>query len=398
MSAPKKLMTGAAVCALLMGLSLLGGLAGRHTGRGAIAAGTPSAQPLQLSLYLTDDKGLPLNGTYVIKNELYTQASGGTPVADGTWTSAKVVHGHYRSYLTNKFHDAVKAHGDLWLETTVNTKSLGRQRIGALPYALEVSLAPNRGPCPPGYNQAKITGYTVCKRGVDEVVRVGSYWVDRYEAVVMDAAGYADGWCDGVGKQYGAKVDDHGADFPDNGAWIKPRYACSVAGKTPSRHVTWFQAQQACVNAGKHLCTNAQWQGAATVTPGSGSCNISKKVAAPAGYHTSCISSWGAMDMVGNLWEWVDWWDQAGKRWQTKNTAEVSPWPTGTGQAYGLDKTLGINGTALTGASSWAPGMPAAAMRGGNASEGNAAGVFSVNLRNGPVTSGDLLGFRCCID
>ena len=162
MSAPKKLMTGAAVCALLMGLSLLGGLAGRHTGRGAIAAGTPSAQPLQLSLYLTDDKGLPLNGTYVIKNELYTQASGGTPVADGTWTSAKVVHGHYRSYLTNKFHDAVKAHGDLWLETTVNTKSLGRQRIGALPYALEVSLAPNRGPCPPGYNQAKITGLCVC--------------------------------------------------------------------------------------------------------------------------------------------------------------------------------------------------------------------------------------------
>src|SRR5262249_15156760 len=58
-------------------------------------------------------------------------------------------------------------------------------------------------------------------------------------------------------------------------------YAVSIAGVKPSAAITWFQAQQACLNAGKRLLTNAEWQGAATGTPDPGTdndstdCNVS---------------------------------------------------------------------------------------------------------------------------
>ncbi|MPZ91072.1 MAG: hypothetical protein GEU68_05495 [Actinobacteria bacterium] len=47
-------------------------------------------------------------------------------------------------------------------------------------------------------------------------------------------------------------------DYPcnDNGQNCKGKiYARSVAGVTPSRYITWFQAQQALANSGKRLPT-----------------------------------------------------------------------------------------------------------------------------------------------
>ena len=44
-------------------------------------------------------------------------------------------------------------------------------------------------------------------------------------------------------------------------------YAVSIPGVLPSANITWFQAQQACGNAGKRLLTNAEWQMAAAGTP-----------------------------------------------------------------------------------------------------------------------------------
>jgi formylglycine-generating enzyme required for sulfatase activity len=90
----------------------------------------------------------------------------------------------------------------------------------------------------------------------------------------------------------------------------------SVPGVTPSANVTWFQAQEACANAGKRLPTNAEWQIAATGTPdpgpddGATDCNTSAAGVSPVdtGSRAKCVSSRGAFDMVGNRFEWVaDW-------------------------------------------------------------------------------------------
>lgn len=103
-----------------------------------------------------------------------------------------------------------------------------------------------------------------------------------------------------------------GADPPSPGV-----YAVSVAGVLPSNCTTWFQAAQACRLAGKRLLTNLEWQDAAAGTPDPGTDNGTTdcKVTygfVPTGSRASCVSAWGAYDMVGNAGEWVaDWADQA---------------------------------------------------------------------------------------
>ena len=107
--------------------------------------------------------------------------------------------------------------------------------------------------CPSGYERD--TGradIVLCTNGRDEMVKVGDFWVDRYEASVWSAA-------DCTGTQYG-NTDDWATvagTFPYHGSFTVPLYACSVTGVTPSRYLTWFQAQAACTASGKHLITNA---------------------------------------------------------------------------------------------------------------------------------------------
>jgi formylglycine-generating enzyme required for sulfatase activity len=102
--------------------------------------------------------------------------------------------------------------------------------------------------------------------------------------------------------------------FPFDGQWTEPLYAVSIPGVHPAACVTWFQAAQACRLSGKRLLTNAEWQAAAVGTPDTGTddgitdCNISSTDVANTGSRSSCKSTWGAFDMVGNVSEWVaDW-------------------------------------------------------------------------------------------
>ena len=114
--------------------------------------------------------------------------------------------------------------------------------------------------CPEGYTRnTGATGIVLCEKGLDQMVKVGNFWIDRYEISLWENVN-----C--TGTQYGASGDDYPGTFPDNGNWTSELYACSIAGVTPSRYVTWFQAQQSCEAAGKDLCTNAEWQAAAAGT------------------------------------------------------------------------------------------------------------------------------------
>jgi len=162
-------------------------------------------------------------------------------------------------------------------------------------------------------------------------------------------------------------------------------YAVSLPGVMPSARITWFQAQQACTNSGKRLPSNAEWQAAVAGTPdpgpdnGTTDCNtldITDTGATLTGSRASCVSSRGAFDMVGNLFEWVaDWVPRA---------STCGSWGT-------FSPTSDIQ--CLAGAAT--TGEPGALIRGGFFLDGSNAGPLSVAADNQPSNTSSGIGFRC---
>jgi len=178
----------------------------------------------------------------------------------------------------------------------------------------------------------------------DDMVAAGSICVDTYEASIWDAAT--------GGSQIADDPDpalpclDDGSDCGANAA--NPIYARSVTGVTPAAQITWYQAAQACANVGKRLPTTAEWQMAASGTPAgpnadtANGCNTASggivATGSSAASTTPCVSSWGAFDMVGNLWELA---------------AELTDFPTGGGFTFsstddGFTRILGASATGTT--------------------------------------------------
>jgi formylglycine-generating enzyme required for sulfatase activity len=151
---------------------------------------------------------------------------------------------------------------------------------------------------------------------------------------------------------------------------------------TPSAFITWFQAQQACTNAGKRLPSNAEWQAAVAGTPdpgpdnGTTDCNTGTFTVALTGSRSSCVSSRGAFDMVGNLDEWVSDW--------VPRSTTCGAWGAGVSPT-GDDQCLA--GAATT-------GEPGALLRGGDFGRGSPAGPLTVEA-NRPSDASDEIGFRC---
>jgi formylglycine-generating enzyme required for sulfatase activity len=175
------------------------------------------------------------------------------------------------------------------------------------------------------------------------------------------------------------------ATFDVTGNWTAPLYAASVPGVLPTACISWFQAEQACALSGKRLITNQEWQRAAAGTPdpgtdnGTSDCNVSSLVGrpVPTGSRASCKSSWGAYDMVGNVWEWVADWDEI--------ATVCSNWST----TFGGDRSC-VGGDGSFGR------LPTAPIRGGSWSDGLNAGVFAVNGFNRDLSEQVVgIGFRC---
>lgn len=84
----------------------------------------------------------------------------------------------------------------------------------------------------------------------------------------------------------------------------KECYAASVSGATPWNYVTLPQAQRICAQTGKRLPTSVEWYHIVLGTTPE-SCTIQGSAVAQTG-NTSCVSTAGAYDAVGNVWEWVE--------------------------------------------------------------------------------------------
>jgi hypothetical protein len=87
-------------------------------------------------------------------------------------------------------------------------------------------------------------------------------------------------------------------------------------GTVPQVNVNFEDAQKLCEQAGKRLCTSQEWQWSCSGMEGytypyginleKENCNMEgSKVIEPSGNRNKCISKFGAIDMTGNVFEWV---------------------------------------------------------------------------------------------
>ena len=248
--------------------------------------------------------------------------------------------------------------------------------------------------CPQGYlRDTSTTSFVVCKKALDEMVRVGSggaaFWIDRYEASIWSQP-------DGSGQQYGLSIKDTEDVLPTNGQYLTPLYALSVKGVDPSAWSSWFVADAACEASGKRLPTSAEWIRAArgTLDPGAstgtnGTCNTYLGTTRQTGRGWHCASRWGAEDMIGNVVEYASDWHM------TPDTSEtINYW---TEYFYNWDTLVSIASSAID----WnaaQPGLPSVVQHGGDFLHHVGAGIFCMYLGVSPEIGNSAMGFRCVVD
>ena len=254
---------------------------------------------------------------------------------------------------------------------------VGESAVGSLEVSeLTVTMSVWLPECPAGYErETDVDEFVLCTNGPDEMVKVGDFWVDRYESSVWENA-------DCSGAQFGDTNDwDETSGFPLHGSFTNPYYACSVAGVTPSAHITWFRAQAACAASGKRLLTNGEWQAASAGTEDGAGCAVFEDGVRLTGAGT-CVSHWGAEDMIGNLAEVVeDWYGQGADERDGTQASDffsdlyhnVDPAPVGHGSSH----------------------FPAAVSRGQNWSAGTRSGTFAMGFAGQPSMARAFMGFRC---
>jgi len=156
-------------------------------------------------------------------------------------------------------------------------------------------------------------------------VYLDAFWIDRTEV---------------TNAQFEQCVKEGQCTSPTKGCIPRnPTYLDSEKGNYPVVCVDWYNAQAYCQWAGRRLPTNAEWEKAARGTDGriypwgndTPRCYLANTQACVAmadevGLRPEGASPYGALDMLGNVTEWVsDWYD---KDYYTYSTKDNPPGPT----------------------------------------------------------------------
>lgn len=105
------------------------------------AEGVPSPDPLFYSGTLSES-GKLVNGTRAMTINLWDDASkGDSPLCATVDSTAKLSNGRFRVALSAECADAIHANNNAWVEVVDGATSLGRSKVGAVPYALEADHA-----------------------------------------------------------------------------------------------------------------------------------------------------------------------------------------------------------------------------------------------------------------
>lgn len=107
----------------------------------ANAAGIPQADVLTYTGYLEGADGAPLTDTHSLAVRFWDVDKGGKAVCSGELASVSLVSGRFQVPLPADCVDAVKANPNLWVDVQVDGSSLGRSKLGAVPYSLEAGRA-----------------------------------------------------------------------------------------------------------------------------------------------------------------------------------------------------------------------------------------------------------------
>lgn len=152
-------------------------------------------------------------------------------------------------------------------------------------------------------------------------VYLKSYYIDKYEVTngqfleFIEAGGYED---------YSYWTED-GWNWKEKKAYQEPKWWLSGQYHSgphnpgyPVIGVSWYEAYAYAKWAGKRLPTEAEWEKAARGTEGfiypwgmewdEEKCSSMGQDISPAGSFPEGLSTYGVMDMAGNVWEWCQDW------------------------------------------------------------------------------------------
>jgi hypothetical protein len=112
---------------------------------GRARAGVPSVTQLFYAGTLEDNSG-PLGGMHAVTVRLWDAASGGNALcAEGPVGSTLVTAGRFRVALDASCVAAVHTNTETFIEVKVDSTTLPRSKVGAVPYALEAASVPWSG-------------------------------------------------------------------------------------------------------------------------------------------------------------------------------------------------------------------------------------------------------------
>jgi hypothetical protein len=126
---------------LVIGGVLIAGCVASLLAVRARAAGIPAANALTYTGYLETPAGDPVVSKVNVGVGVWSAATAGTKVCEAAAENLTPTAGRFQLVLPETCSAAVSANPNLWVEVAVDGASLGRTKLGAVPFAIEANHA-----------------------------------------------------------------------------------------------------------------------------------------------------------------------------------------------------------------------------------------------------------------